>query len=64
MCEVIKKLFNEPYEIQNMVLSRWSNMDSLDREMTIEINGKLYSDLPVDIIYLINSLIEEKNNKK
>ena len=64
MCEVIKKLFNEPYEIQNMVLSRWSNMDSLDREMTIEINGKLYNDLPVDIIYLINSLIEEKNNKK
>ena len=39
-------------------------MDSLDREMTIEINGKLYNDLPVDIIYLINSLIEEKNNKK
>ena len=64
MCEVIKKLFNEPYEIQNMVLSRWSNMDSLDREMTIEINGKLYNDLPVDIISLINSLIEEKNNKK
>jgi len=64
MCEVIKKLFNEPYEIQNMVLSRWSNTDNLDREVSIEINGKRYNDLPMDIIYLINSLIEEKNNKK
>ena len=64
MCEVIKKLFNEPYEIQNMVLSRWSNTDNLDRETSIEINGKRYNDLPMDIIYLINSLIEEKNNKK
>ena len=64
MCEVIKKLFNEPYEIQNMVLSRWSNTDNLDREVSIEINGKRYNDLPMDVVYLINSLIEEKNNKK
>jgi len=64
MCEVIKKLFNEPYEIQNMVLSRWSNTDNLDREVSIEINGKRYNDLPMDVVYLINSLIEEKKNKK
>ena len=65
MCEVIKSLFNQPYEIQNKVLSRWSGIKGINTyPIDIEINGKVYSDLPMEIVSLINNLIEEVDNKK